>query len=788
MRSLVLIARSELRTRWVSIVLVGLLAGLTGGVVAGAGTVARRTATADARLANATNADDVRSLIVGGTPEATVAIGAQALALPQVERGRVALGGVARIDAPGIAYYSILVGPGRWGEDILSPVLSAGRLPNGDAAGEVVVNEAMTRAGFPIGLGDTFTMHLLTAQEYAAFDANTPLAGRAGEQQVTVVGIVRLPGSPQDLPPFIGTQALAAAHPDGIGVLGAALVQLHKGADLRSYADAVNNADQSVARPAALAPFPQMSVIATAAQSRATTHTTTNVLTTGLLLLAAVGLLAGTAAVVQAILRHHAAGANAQRVEQAIGLTATQRARARVLAALPAAAVGAVITAGIGAACSRVAPPGGVRTVEPHPGWAPNIALLATAVVLVPVAVLAITGLSARRVTRSMTSRPTRDSRVASRLGSLGKRPSLNFGMRMALDRRSGTNATGARGAIMTSAAAVAGLLVAATFSSSLDRVVHHPASYGYPTDMVIADAGPDVAAAFVDDARFATIITGSSADLLIDGHAAVGITQTAVVGALTWELASGRPPATDNEIVLGTRIRDELGKGVGDAVDLVDARGNHHQLRVVGVGVVPNYSGRGLGRSAALSASALPMVAAAPPYGDLALSVRPTVNLDDVVRDLSQRYEVEVAAPPREVSNLQQIDRVPFFVGLFLAVLCIVTLGHAITMTAHRRAKDLAIVRALGFRPRQSVGSVVVMALTTTLTGLVVALPFGIVGGRFVWRRVAEGSALISHVSYPWILIATIVPLGLVVAFALAAAPARHAGRDRIVHNLRPE
>ena len=97
-----LIARSELRARWVSLLLIGLLAGLTGGIAVGACAVARRTATADDRLVAATNADDVRSIIVGGTRDATLAIGQEAIGLPQVERGRVALGGVARVAVPGV--------------------------------------------------------------------------------------------------------------------------------------------------------------------------------------------------------------------------------------------------------------------------------------------------------------------------------------------------------------------------------------------------------------------------------------------------------------------------------------------------------------------------------------------------------------------------------------------------------------------------------------------------------------------------------------------------------------
>lgn len=787
MQSLVLIARSELRARWVSLVLIGLLAGLTGGVLVGAGTVARRTATADERLAAATNADDVRSLIFGGTREATLAIGAEAIALPEVARGRVALGGIARLELSGIVYRSILVGPDNWGADVLSPVLSAGRLPRPDRADEVVVNEEATKSGpHDINLGDTYTLHLLTPEEYVAFDANTPLEGRAGDQEITIVGIVRLPGGPQELPPFIGTQALAAAHPQGIGGVGTAMVQLRPGADVGAYIDGVNNINAK--RPTGLEKFAAISVLATAGESRAASNTSTHVLTTALLLLAAAGALAGAAAVAQAVVRHHAATANAQRVEAAMGLTAVQRAEARLLAALPAAALAAAVTAAIGLACGRIAPPGALRTVEPRPGWAPNVVYIVAATLIVPAALLALVGFSAKQTIGRAPPRGMRESRLVARVASLSGRPPSSLGLRFAVERPPGATGTSTRAAMATVAAGVAGLLAASVFSSSLDRLVHTPARYGFPADIVIADAGPDVAASFAADERFDTVIAGASAELLVDGRAATGMSQEAVIGQLRWELASGRPPATDDEIVIGTRMAKELHKGVGDEVDLQDVSGGHHRLTVVGVGVVPNYAGGGLGRSAALTDAKLREVAATTRFPDLALGVGPGISVDDLVTEFATRYEIEAATLPREVANLEQIDRIPLILAVFLMALCLATLGHAITMTARHRRRDLAIARALGFVPRQSATSVVVMALATAVSGLLVALPLGVLVGAFIWRRVAEGSALLGHVHYPWIALASVLPVGVATAAVLVAIPARRAARDRILYNLRPE
>jgi hypothetical protein len=663
-------------------------------------------------------------------------------------------------------------------------------LPDPNEPGEVVVNEVAASDGpVAISIGDTLTVHLLTADEYAAFNASTPLEGRAGTQQVTVVGMVRVPGAPQDLPPFIGTPALADAHPAGIGVLAATFVRLRPGADVDSYIDGVNAIGANATRPPSLAGFPPVNSVTTAAQSAAATNTSTTVLTTGLLLLAAVGTLAGAAAVAQAVVRQHAANAGTQRVEAAMGLTATQRAVARLLAALPAAAIAAIVAVAIALACAAIGPPGALRTVEPNPGWSPNLALIGLAVLVVPLALLALVGVSARRAVGDTESRRRgREAPAVSRVGLLGGRAPSALGLRFALERLPGTKGASTRAAIATIGAGVAAMLAALTFASSLADLVGKPVRYGYPAEIVVVDAGPDVAADLANDRRFSTVITGEAAELLVDGRAGSVVSQQAIVGEIEWELASGRPPVEADEIVLGTRMADELGKGIGDEVEVQDAQGGRHLLEVVGIGVVPNYGGRGLGRSAAVTVETLPKVASAAAFDETAVTVRDGVSYDEVLADLRTRFEVNTAVPPREVSNLEQIDRVPMLLALFLAVLCLVTLGHAITMTARHRRRDLAIARSLGFVPRQSATSVFVMALTTALFGLLIALPLGVIVGTYVWRQVAERSALVGHVDRPWLAVAAVLPVGVLFALTVAAVPARRAGRDRILDDLRPE
>jgi hypothetical protein len=73
-------------------------------------------------------------------------------------------------------------------------------------------------------------------------------------------------------------------------------------------------------------------------------------------------------------------------------------------------------------------------------------------------------------------------------------------------------------------------------------------------------------------------------------------------------------------------------------------------------------------------------------------------------------------------------------------------------------------------------------------LFGLLIALPLGVIVGTYVWRQVAERSALIGHVDRPWLAVAAVLPVGVLFALTVAAVPARRAGRDHILDDLRPE
>ena len=118
------VAGAELRTRWRSLVVVGLLAGLVAAVVGASTAVARRTATAYERLAAATHLDDARVLIFSDavTPE-------EVESLPGVEsswRSRQVIGQV--VGGP-VTFLSVSSGQPQ-PDDLFTPVVIEGRAPD----------------------------------------------------------------------------------------------------------------------------------------------------------------------------------------------------------------------------------------------------------------------------------------------------------------------------------------------------------------------------------------------------------------------------------------------------------------------------------------------------------------------------------------------------------------------------------------------------------------------------------------------------------------------------------
>ena len=114
----------------------------------------------------------------------------------------------------------------------------------------------------------------------------------------------------------------------------------------------------------------------------------------------------------------------------------------------------------------------------------------------------------------------------------------------------------------------------------------------------------------------------------------------------------------------------------------------------------------------------------------------------------------------------------------LFLALLAVIAVAHALVSTPRRRRHDLAVLRVLGFVGAQMRSTLRWQALTVASVGLLVGVPSGIVAGRRIWSGLAGAIGVVDDWSFPWLTVVIAVPVALGVAALLAILPGRAAAR----------
>jgi ABC-type lipoprotein release transport system permease subunit len=136
----------------------------------------------------------------------------------------------------------------------------------------------------------------------------------------------------------------------------------------------------------------------------------------------------------------------------------------------------------------------------------------------------------------------------------------------------------------------------------------------------------------------------------------------------------------------------------------------------------------------------------------------------------------------------LHNVRTLPQALAVFLALLGIAALGHALLTTVRRRRHDIAVLRAMGMRPRQSAAVLFWQAITVAIVGLAIGIPLGVIVGRVSWRWVADSTPLLYVAPLAVAAILLAVPASLALANLLAAYPARRAASVHPAEVLRAE
>ncbi|MEO7427817.1 MAG: ABC transporter permease [Acidimicrobiales bacterium] len=774
-----LVARAELRRSAVTLVVLGMVAAAVGATVTGVATVARRSATAYERLEQASNVDDARGPVVAVGEQRTAALVADLNAIDGVAAARVAPLFISRFREGPVVFPSFAVL-----EDDptlpFQPVVVAGRTLDPRAPDEVVMVDSLAQQ-FGIGVGAVLPLRLLRQEEFFAFGADlAPPVGKGPEVDLTVVGLIRVAGPTDAVPPLFAGPAFRDAHPDAepSGVFD--FVRLRDPRELAAFERSARQLGAPVEIPESVT-----SVALTSSAVHPSVTAATRLAVGALIALGGVVALAGLALIAQIARRRAGDSASATLVLEAIGF---RRLDLAVVALVPAlglatlAAGGAVLGGVVG---GHVAPIGVAATFDPAVGARLNVTMVLIGALVASVAVLA-SMLGAHLLARPRSrARPHSTSGVVQRLARLGTRPSGIVGLRYVFER--GERADSTLSGIVSGAIGVAGVVGALVVGINLHRTLETPLRYGWPTELVIADANEAKVSQIRRDPRVATIVYRSSADVELDGRAVNAVAIEELRGSVRWWLSRGRPARDDSEIVLGVSIARSLGKHVGDVVVVEPLTGPELTLKVVGEGVVPSYGDGAFGRAVAVTPRVLQLAATGDRYDQLGIEPAASVPPEQLMQDLGDQFEMTGPSVPPSVANLDQIRAFPMTLGIGLGLLAVIATAYAVTGMERSRRHDLAVLTALGFTRRNRLGVVITFATALALLLAAAGGIAGLIAGSGLWRTLAGDAALASTTELPAAL-ALALPATAMAAVALSGAAAIRTWRASTGADLRAE
>jgi hypothetical protein len=485
---------------------------------------------------------------------------------------------------------------------------------------------------------------------------------------------------------------------------------------------------------------------------------------------------------------------------RSLGATPRQLAAVALVPGALVAATGMALAIPAAYALSWFTPIGLARRAEVSPGFAFDAAAMLGGAAVLALLLAGRAALAAPRAARTGARAAAADrpgAGLAGRLAARGLSPAAVSGIQLAFEPGRGRSAVPVRAAVVGMAAALAAVLAALVFGSSVSHVIGDPALAGWDWDVTVGNPhSGDVSAQAVPRLRADTFVSGFTVTAMggtrLDGRDDVTLVglQT-VTGRVVPPVLARRLPDAPGEIALGGRELRTLGKGVGDTVV---ASGPHGPvpLRVTGEVVLsPEItneqtelgSGAVMTMPGAMAVSVLPM-----PRNVFLVSLREPGN-PAAISSLRRQFPGTVlpAVPPPEVRDLSGVSGLPLILAFVLILLACGIIAHTLLTSVRRRRRDLAILKTVGFVTRQVRATVAWQATALACAGLIAGVPLGLLAGRWAWLLFAGQEAIVpTPVISPLTLLA--IPAVLLLANAIAAIPARNAAHTQPAVILRTE
>ena len=137
---------------------------------------------------------------------------------------------------------------------------------------------------------------------------------------------------------------------------------------------------------------------------------------------------------------------------------------------------------------------------------------------------------------------------------------------------------------------------------------------------------------------------------------------------------------------------------------------------------------------------------------------------------------------------SYDRLSRTPLVLAGVLALLALGSAIHLLVTSVRARRRDVALLKTMGTTRGEARSAVLVQATVLVSMALVVAIPLGVVAGRWLWAETAHWLGIAADPAIPVGSLAVVTAVAVVLANLIAFGPATSAARTRPAIALRSE
>jgi putative ABC transport system permease protein len=384
---------------------------------------------------------------------------------------------------------------------------------------------------------------------------------------------------------------------------------------------------------------------------------------------------------------------------------------------------------------------------------------------------------------------PTRGHR--SRLATAGERAGLGpvavEGLRDAFSRPARALLTA-----LALAVAVVAVVVTSGFNRTIDGVFADPAMTGEPEEVRIfpaETAAPDtVPTALASTAGVASWFTETGFNAALGSEQVLANAMGGDVAHAGFVVREGRMIQGRGEAVTGYGFLQRFGLEVGDRFT-IEVDGHPVRLRIVGWYSETEEAGEMLMFPYA-DVTALDPTARPASYR---LRLDQGADRTEVAASLASALGAQARVEPVSEADPAELDPFRFAVDLISGLVILVALANlasTLVLVVRERSRDLAVLRAVGFTPRQTIAVVAIGGAALAIVATALGLPAGWLLSNAVNNGVGAGIGMGPGiaVSPSVALVVLVAPLALAVTAGLAALAARRAATEDVAVLVRYE